>query len=264
MFKVNAYILSRLEIKKNYDEMFNSKIEIPQYIGNEKIFSGIKHPIYTQNKKIIGYWHEGSEKDIHNAINSSLSVHKYWSNISWADRAYIFLKAADLISGPYRSIINAATMICQSKNKSYTACELISFLRFNVFYANKIFNEKSRLGFVVAITPFNFTYISLPALMGNVVLWIPSEKQLYYTNVLMEIFKKSGLPDGVINCLNCKTTSNVILKHPNFSGVTGSVFKYFYKNFIWVHPNSNPKEVSKAFESQINVIVQKVILLLPQ
>ncbi|RIU85696.1 aldehyde dehydrogenase family protein [Candidatus Karelsulcia muelleri] len=266
MFKVNAnaYILSRLEIKKNYDEMFNSKIEIPQSIGNEKIFSGIKHPIYTphENKKIIGYWHEGSEKDIHNAINSSLSVHKYWSNISWADRAYIFLKAADLISGPYRSIINAATMICQSQNlfKSDTACELISFLRFNVFYANKIFNEQPRLGFFVAITPFNFTYISLPALMGNVVLWIPSEKQLYYANVLMEIFKKSGLPDGVINCLltNCKTTSNVILKHPNFSGVTGSVFKYFYKNFIWVHPNSNPKEVSKAllygaFESQINV-----------
>ncbi|MFU7501748.1 MAG: aldehyde dehydrogenase family protein [Candidatus Karelsulcia muelleri] len=250
MFKVNAYILSRLEIKKNYDEMFNSKIEIPQYLGNEKIFSGIKHPIYTQKKKIIGYWHEGSEKDIHNAINSSLSVHKYWSNISWADRAYIFLKAADLISGPYKSIINAATMICQSK--SDTACELISFLRFNVFYANKIFNEQSRLGFVVALTPFNFTYISLPAIMGKVVLWIPSEKQLYYTNVLMEIFKKSGLPDGVINCLNCKTTSNVI--HPNFSGVTGSK----YKNFILVHPNSNPKEVSKAllygaFESQINV-----------
>ncbi|EAT14056.1 delta-1-pyrroline-5-carboxylate dehydrogenase, partial [Candidatus Sulcia muelleri str. Hc (Homalodisca coagulata)] len=110
------------------------------------------------------------------------------------------------------------------------------------------FNKQPRLG--VAITPFNFTYISLPALMGNVVLWIPSEKQLYYTNILMEIFKKSGLPDGVINCLNCKskTTSNVILKHPNG----------FYKNFIWVHPNSNPKEVSKAllygaFESQINV-----------
>lgn len=189
--KVN--ILSRLEIKKNYDEIFNSKIEIPQYIGNEKIFSGMKHPIYT-NQKIIGSWHEGSEKDIQKAINSSLSVYKYWSNISWADRAYLFLKAADLISGPYRSIINAATIRCKYHFK---VCELIFSLRFNVFYTNKIkiFNEQP--GFVVARTPFN---IALPAIMGNVVLWIPSEKQLYYAYVLMEIFKKSGFPDGIINC----------------------------------------------------------------
>lgn len=182
--KVN--ILSRLEIKKNYDEIFNSKIDIPQYIGNEKIFSGMKHPIST-NKKIIGSWHEGSEKDIQKAINSSLSV-------SRADIAYLFLKAADLISGPYRSIINAATIRCKSHFK---VCELIFSLRFNVFYTNKIFNKQPRLGFVVARTPFN---IALPALMGNVVLWIPSEKQLYYAYVLMEIFKKSGFPDGIINC----------------------------------------------------------------
>ncbi|WP_259292715.1 aldehyde dehydrogenase family protein [Candidatus Karelsulcia muelleri] len=168
-----------LEIKKNYYEI--SKIDIPQYIGNEKIYT---------SKKVS--WHEGSEKDIQKAINSSLSVYKYWSNISWADRAYLFLKAADFISGPYRSIINAATIRCKSHFK---VCELIFSLRFNVFYTNKIFNKQPRLGFVVARTPFN---IALPALMGNVVLWIPSEK--HYAYVLMEIFKKSGFPDGIINC----------------------------------------------------------------
>uniref|UniRef100_UPI0032B24A61 aldehyde dehydrogenase family protein n=1 Tax=Candidatus Karelsulcia muelleri TaxID=336810 RepID=UPI0032B24A61 len=295
----NNDIISRLKLKRLYDEMFNSKIDIPQYIGNEKIFSGIKHPISPphDHKKIIGYWHEGSEKDINNAINSSLSVQKNWSNLSWADRASIFLKAADLISGPYRMKINAATMIGQSKNifqsEIDAACELIDLLKFNIEYAYIIYNKQyfySRgvfnslyyrplKGFVVAITPFNFTSISgyLPAcmaLMGNVVLWKPSNKQLYSANVLMEIFKKSGLPDGVINMLltNGKTTSNVILKNKNFAGInfTGSteVFKNIFKkisknidlyryspriggetgvkNFIWVHPNSNSKEVSIA------------------
>lgn len=289
----------RIELKKIYNKMYNKIIEIPQYIGSEKIFSIKRKSISPPHKykKIIAYWHKGNKKDVIKAIDTALSLRKKWSNLSWYNRASIFLKAADLLSGPYRLKINAATMIGQSKNifqaEIDSACELVDFLRFNVKYLENIYKNQpfspkgvwNRLeyrpleGFVFAITPFNFTAIAgnLPscmALMGNVVIWKPSNKQIYSANILMKIFKKAGLPDGVINMVltNGKMTSNIILKHPEFSGIhfTGStkvfkkiwkkignnIFKYKNyprivgetggKNFIWIHNSACIKEVYTA------------------
>ncbi|YCJ91938.1 MAG: aldehyde dehydrogenase family protein [Candidatus Karelsulcia muelleri] len=281
-------IFSIIELKKIYDEMFNSQIDIPQFIGNEKLFSGIKHSIYPphDNKKIIGYWHEGSEKDIINAINYSLSVQKDWLNLSFKERISIFLKVVDLISGPYRDKLNAATMIGQSKNifqsERDSSCKLRDDLKNHIDFAKKIYKKKNLIplnykGFVVAITQFNFSFVEIPywiVIMGNVVLWKPSEMQLLTANVLMEIFQIAGIPDGIINLLliNIKKITNVGLTHTNFGGVTFKgpikdykiilkkikkyIFKYktypmflgktIGKNFLLVHSSYNSKKVSTA------------------
>ncbi|XMD33422.1 MAG: aldehyde dehydrogenase family protein [Candidatus Karelsulcia muelleri] len=277
-------IFSIIELKTIYDEMFNSQIEIPQFIGNEKLFSGIKHSLSPphDNKKIIGYWHEGSEKDIINAINYSLSVQKYWLNLSFKERISIFLKVVDLIYGPYREKLNAATMIGQSKNifqsERDSSCKLIDDLKNHIDFAKKIYKKKNLInykGFVVAITQFNFSFVEIPywiVIMGNVVLWKPSEMQLLTANVLMEIFQIAGIPDGIINLLliNIKQITNVVFTHPNFGGVTfkgpikdyqillNQIKKYKYKtypmffgktigkNFILVHSSYNSKKVSTA------------------
>lgn len=246
-------------LKETYDEMYKNTIEIPQFIGSENIFSGNKisiHPPHDHHKT-VGYWHMGNKKDVLKAIEVALAAKKKWSNLSWEHRASIFLKAADLISGPYRKVINAATMICQSKNVFQSeidaACELVDFLRFNVKYMEDIYKEQpisvpgvwNRIeyrpleGFVLAITPFNFTAISanLPssmAIMGNVVIWKPSDKQIYSAKIIMDIFKKAGLPDGVINMVlvDGNTIGEVVFNDRNFSGIhfTGST-KIF--QIIW-------------------------------
>lgn len=250
---------STKKLKETYDEMYKNTIEIPQFIGSEKIFSGNKISIHPphDHQKTIGYWHMGNKKDVLKAIETSLDAKKNWSNLSWENRASIFLKAADLISGPYRKIINAATMICQSKNVFQSeidaACELVDFLRFNVKYMEDIYKDQpisvpgiwNRIeyrpleGFVLAITPFNFTAISanLPssmAIMGNVVIWKPSDKQIYSANIIMDVFKKAGLPDGVINMVlvDGNTIGEVVFNDHNFAGIhfTGST-KIFQR--IW-------------------------------
>lgn len=243
--------VNRKLLENTYDEMYKKIIEIPQFIGNKKFFSGNKVSIHPPHeiKKIVGYWHMGNKQDVLKAIEIGLEAKKKWSNLSWEHRASIFLKAADLVSGPYRQIINAATMICQSKNifqsEIDAACELADFLRFNVQYMENIYKEQpisapgvwNRIeyrpleGFVVAITPFNFTAIAanLPssmAMMGNVVIWKPSDKQIYSAKIIMDIFKKAGLPHGVINMVlvDGNTIGEVIFNDHNFAGIhfTGS------------------------------------------
>ena len=199
----------------------------------------------------------GNASHVERAINCAMEAKNNWSNMSWENRATIFLKAADLLAGPYRDEMNAATMLCQSKNvfqaEIDAACELIDFLRFNVAYMQQIYAEQpesadgiiNRLeyrpleGFVFAITPFNFTAIAAnlcaaPAMMGNVVVWKPAEAQMYSAQVIMNLFKEAGLPDGVINMVvaDGPTAGDVVFKHKDFGGLhfTGStaVFKHLW------------------------------------
>lgn len=259
----------RAELLETYKTMYNEVIEVPQYIGSEEIFSGNKKEIRPphDHQKVVGYYHEGTQADVQKAIDTALAARASWANMAWEDRAAIFLKAADLIAGPYRAKLNAATMIGQSKNAMQAeidaACELIDFLRFNVKFMTEIYADqpisspgvwnkveyRPLEGFTFAITPFNFTAIAgnLPscmALMGNVVVWKPSDKQLYAAKITMEIFKKAGLPDGVINMVlaDPAETATTCISHPDFAGLhfTGSthVFKHLWKqigNNIDIH-----------------------------
>jgi len=205
----------------------------------------------------IAHYHQGNGEHVEQAITSALKARQKWANTSWEDRSAIFLKAADLIAGPYRAAINAATMLGQSKNvyqaEIDAACELADFLRFNVFYANEIYAEqpisvagirnsveyRPLEGFIYAITPFNFTAISgnlcaSPAMMGNVIVWKPSATQIYSAWTIMEIYREAGLPDGVINLVfaDAIETTKILLSHPDFAGVhfTGSTGVF---NAIW-------------------------------
>src|SRR5690554_5851104 len=199
--------------------------DIPMYIGSEKVFTGNKVALRPphDHQHVLGYFHEGDASHVEQAINAALGAKEAWETMSWEHRASIFLKAAELIAGPYRSKINAATMLGQSKNAYQaeidSACELIDFLRFNVEYMSEIYSQQPLIsprgvwnkvehrpleGFVFALTPFNFTAIAgnLPssvALMGNVVVWKPANTQIYAANVIMQVFKEAGLPAGVIN-----------------------------------------------------------------
>jgi 1-pyrroline-5-carboxylate dehydrogenase len=250
----------RIELKKALEEARLKVIEIPQYIGSEEIFSQKKHAVSPphDHQHVLGYFHEGSEEDVKNAINAALEARENWAKMSWEQRASIFLRAAELIAGPYRAEINAATMLGQSKNvyqaEIDSACELIDFLRLNVNFMQDIYEQQpassdgvwNRMeyrpleGFVFAITPFNFTAIAgnlpaAPALMGNVVLWKPAFTQVYSAHVIMKVFKKAGLPDGVINMIlaDGPVAGDVIFKHADFAGIhfTGStkVFQTIWK-----------------------------------
>ena len=250
----------RTELLETYKKMYNEVVEVPQYIGSEEIYSGNKKEIRPphDHNKVVGYYHEGTQADVQKAIDTALAARSSWANMAWEDRAAIFLKAADLIAGPYRATLNAATMIGQSKNAMQaeidSACELIDFLRFNVKFMTEIYADqpisspgvwnkveyRPLEGFTFAITPFNFTAIAgnLPscmALMGNVVVWKPSDKQVYAAKITMDIFKKAGLPDGVINLVlaDPAETANTCISHPDFAGLhfTGSthVFKHLWK-----------------------------------
>ena len=261
---VRAYEKNSLERKtllEEYKKMYNKHIDIPMYIGHEKIYTKNKKKLTPphDHKHIIGTSNYGGEKEVEMAIDAAMNAKSNWSNMKWENRASIFLKAADLLAGPFRDKLNAATMLCQSKNvyqaEIDAACELIDFFRFNVQYMSEIYKEQpesqagmwNRLehrpleGFVFALTPFNFTSIcanlcAAPAMLGNVVIWKPAETQIYSAQIIMELFQAAGLPNGVINMVTVsgKEISNVIFKNKDFAGLhfTGSteVFRTLWKN----------------------------------
>lgn len=247
-------------LKKALEEARNKIVEIPQYIGSEQVFSEVKERIAIphDHRHALGYFHTGNARDVDKAIAAALKKAPEWSTLSWEHRASVFLKAADLIAGPYRYIMNAATMLGQSKNAYQaeidSACELIDFLRFNVAFMAEIYAEqpvsaggawnrteyRPLEGFVFALTPFNFTAIAgnlpaAPALMGNVVVWKPAFTQVYAAHVIMQVFREAGLPDGVINMIlvDGPEAGDVIFRHRDFAGLhfTGStgVFRQIWK-----------------------------------
>ena len=267
-FPVNEPVLSyakgspeREELQEMYNHMYNQEpIDVPMYIGGEHVRTSDKRPMTPpqEHGKVLGHFNYGDASHVEAAINAALSARKKWAAFSFVERATIFLKAADLIAGKYRSKINAATMLSQGKNcfqaEVDASCELIDFLRFNAYFAQEIqqvqpesadgiWNRteyRALEGFTFAVTPFNFTAIAanLPAcmaLMGNVVVWKPAETQMYSAQVLMEIFIEAGLPDGVINLITVDgpVAGDVVFKHKDFSGLhfTGStaVFRHLWK-----------------------------------
>lgn len=237
------------------------QISIPMYIGGKAIETGKKVAITPphDHRHVLGYYEEGDKPHVQAAIDAALAAKADWENLPWEERAAIFLKAADLIAGPYRYRLNAATMLGQSKNAFQaeidSACEIIDFLRFNVKYMSEIYGQQPPVsprgswnrveqrpleGFVFALTPFNFTAIAgnLPtsvAMMGNVVVWKPANTQIYSAHVLMEVFREAGVPDGVINLVfvSGPDAGEVIFQHPDFAGIhfTGStgVFQDIWK-----------------------------------
>lgn len=286
-------------LKKALEEGRSKELDIPMYIGSEEVRTGNKVRLSPphDHKHTLGYFHAGDKTHVEQAINAALAAKEKWSNLSWEYRASIFLKAAELLAGPYRYKINAATMLGQSKNAYQAeidaACEFIDFLRYNVHYMSEIYQEQvdsspgvwNRLeyraleGFVFALTPFNFTAIAgnLPtcvAMMGNTVVWKPSNTQIYAANVIMQVLKEAGLPDGVINLVYVSgpDAGDVIFNHKDFAGIhfTGStgVFQGMWKtigtniakyksyprivgetggkDFVMVHSSANPKEVAVA------------------
>ena len=248
-------------LKKTLSELKKEPADIPMYIGSREVRTGKKtaiHPPHEINH-ILGYFHEGNEKHIQQAIDAALAAKAAWADMSWENRAHIFLKAADLIATKYRSYMNGTTMLGQSKNAYQaeidSACELIDFLRFNVHYLSEIYKQQpvssagihNRMewrpleGFVLAITPFNFTAIggNLPtsaAMCGNVVVWKPANTQVFAAQMFMRILKEAGLPDGVINLIyvDGPTLGKVCFAHRDFAGVhfTGStgVFNSMWKS----------------------------------
>ncbi|MGF1560033.1 MAG: L-glutamate gamma-semialdehyde dehydrogenase [Flavobacteriaceae bacterium] len=289
----------REEVLKQYKDYFKGKEDIPLYIGSEQIRTGNTKTMSPphDHKHSVGHYHLAEKKHVTQAIKNCLSSKDAWANLTWEQRAAIFLKAAELIAGPYRAKINAATMIAQSKTihqaEIDAACEFIDFLRFNVAYMAQIYAEQpassegiwNRVeyrpleGFVYAITPFNFTAIAgnLPAsaaMMGNVVVWKPSDSQIFSAKVIVDVFKEAGLPDGVINVVygDPVMITETILASADFAGIhfTGSthVFKELWKqignnihtyktypkivgetggkDFIVAHPSAKPAQVATA------------------
>ena len=234
-----------------YKKMYAEVIEIPQFIDGKEVFTGKKVAITPpqDHQHVVGYYHEGDASHVTAAIDSCLKAKKQWANLSWEHRAAIFLKAADLIAGPYKDRLSAATMIAQSKNvfqsEIDSVCESIDFLRFNAEFMTEIYSEQPLSsegvwnrseyrpleGFCYALTPFNFTAIALNlpvamAMMGNVVVWKPSFTQIYSAHVLMDILREAGLPDGVINLIYTPgiETADIVTGHPDFAALhfTGS------------------------------------------
>ncbi|QHT70597.1 L-glutamate gamma-semialdehyde dehydrogenase [Rhodocytophaga rosea] len=250
----------KLALKKELSHARSVELDIPMFIGGEEVRTGTKLRLSPphDHKHTLGYFHEGDATHVEQAIQAALHAKDAWENLSWEHRAAIFLKAADLIAGPYRARINAATMLGQSKSAYQaeidSACEIIDFLRFNVNYMVEIYKQQPNSspgfwnrveqrpleGFVFALTPFNFTAIAgnlptAPALMGNTVIWKPAYSQIYSAYVLMQVFREAGVPDGVINLIyvDGPVTGDVIFKHRDFAGIhfTGStsVFQQIWK-----------------------------------
>jgi len=289
----------REELLATYKKMIANKIDVPMHIYGREIRTGNTKNITPphDHQHIVGQYHVAEKKHVEEAIATALAARQAWSNASWMERASIFLKAAELLAGPYRAKMNAATMIAQSKNVHQAeidaSCEMIDFFRFNVQYMTDIFKDQpasapgiwNRVeyrpleGFVYAITPFNFTSIAAnlcaaPALMGNVVVWKPSDHQAYSAQVIVDLFKEAGLPDGVINVIygDPVMITDTILASPDFAGLhfTGSttIFKNLWKqigtnihtyktyprvvgetggkDFIWAHNSANPLQVATA------------------
>ena len=283
-----------------YKQMFNQEpIDVPMHIGGKEVRTDKKMPMTPphDHAKVLGHFNYGDASHVNDAIDAALAAKEDWANLPWEQRAAIFLKAADLLAGPFRDRVNASTMLAQSKNvfqaEIDAACELIDFFKFNVQYMTQIYSEQpdslpgmwNRLeyrpleGFVFAITPFNFTSIcanlcAAPAMMGNVVVWKPAESQMYSAQVLMELFKAAGLPDGVINLVSVEgpVAGDVVFKNRHFAGLhfTGStgVFRHLWqeignniakyrsyprivgetggKDFIMVHKSSDADVVATA------------------
>lgn len=298
----------REELLATYKKMYAQKIEAPMYIGSEEVQTGKKIAMTCphDHQHVLGHFSEGDASHVDQAINAALNAKEAWENMTWENRASIFLKAADLLAGPYRAKINAATMLGQGKNVHQAeidaACEFIDFLRFNVSFMQELYMQQpissegiwNRMeyraleGFLLAITPFNFTAIAgnlpaAPAMLGNTIVWKPSYTQVYSAQVIMEVFKKAGLPDGVINLIyvDGPVVGDVVFKHPDFAGLhfTGStgVFKHLWKtiganldhyktyprivgetggkDFVVAHKSADAKEVATglvrgAFEFQ--------------
>ncbi|MCU0423069.1 MAG: L-glutamate gamma-semialdehyde dehydrogenase [Bacteroidia bacterium] len=250
----------KAELKVALNEARSKEIDVPMYIGGKEVRTDKKVRMSPphDHKHTLGYFSAGDANHVKQAIDAALAAKSAWENLAWEQRAAIFLKAADLIAGPYRAKLNAATMLGQSKNAFQaeidSACEIIDFLRFNVAFMSQIYANQPQSakgiwnrieyrpleGFVFALTPFNFTAIAgnLPtsaAMMGNVVVWKPANTQIYSANVLMEIFREAGVPDGVINLVyvDGPTAGEVIFNHPDFAGIhfTGStgVFQNVWK-----------------------------------
>ena len=290
----------RAALLKEYERMYHQHpIDIPMYIGSKEIRTEDKKRMAPphEHTKTIGHFNYGDSTHVHAAIDAALEARKAWANLPWQDRAAVFLRAADLLAGPFRERMNASTMLAQSKNvfqaEIDAACELIDFFRFNVQYMTQIYKEQpeslpgmwNRLeyrpleGFVFAVTPFNFTSIAAnlcaaPAMMGNVVVWKPAVTQVYSAQVIMELFKEAGLPDGVINMVTVDgpTAGDIVFSHKEFAGLhfTGStaVFRALWKtigsnlekyrsyprivgetggkDFVVAHGSANPLEVATA------------------
>jgi len=300
---VNSYAPGtpqRESLLNKYNEMYNQDpIDVPMYIGGEEVRTDDKRKMSPphDHQKVLGHFNYGTKEHVTKAIDAALAAKEKWSNLPWEHRASIFLKASDLLAGPFRDKMNAATMLAQSKNvfqaEIDAACEMVDFFRFNVKYMSEIYAEQpesqpgmwNRLqyrpleGFVFAITPFNFTAIAAnlcaaPAMLGNVVVWKPAESQVYSAQVIMELFKAAGLPDGVINMVTVDgpDAGDVVFKHKDLAGLhfTGStgVFRHLWKeiganidkyrtyprivgetggkDFIVAHKTAVPKEVATA------------------
>ncbi|UTW66307.1 L-glutamate gamma-semialdehyde dehydrogenase [bacterium SCSIO 12643] len=260
---VKAYAPGSAErdsLLKEYKKLYNSHVDVPMYIGDQQITTDNKKTIAPphDHQHVIGSFSYGDKSHVEAAIDAALKAKKQWAELSWEHRASIFLKAAELLAGPFRDKMNAATMLAQSKNVMQAeidaACEFIDFLRFNVQYMVDIYGKQPESapgmwnrveyrpleGFVFAISPFNFTSIAgnLPAsaaMMGNTVVWKPSDTQVYSAQVIMELFKEAGLPDGVINMITVDgpDAGDVIFNHKDFAGLhfTGStgVFQHLWK-----------------------------------
>jgi 1-pyrroline-5-carboxylate dehydrogenase len=249
----------RTEVLDVYKKMYNSTIDVAMYINGEDVRTGNINRMSPphDHQHIVGTYHKAEKKHIETAISGALVAREKWANTPWEQRAAIFLKAAELIAGPYRAKINAATMIAQSKTihqaEIDAACELIDFLRFNVQFMAEIYAEQpestsdawNRLeyrpleGFIYAITPFNFTAIAgnLPAsaaLMGNVVIWKPSDSQVFSAKIVLDVFKEAGVPEGVIQMVmgDPIMITDTILSNSDFSGIHFTGSTHVFKN-IW-------------------------------
>lgn len=299
---VNSYEPGSPEVKSlidTYKKMWAEKIEVPMIINGKEVKTDTKVQLQSPQDHAhdFGFYYQGGMQHVDDAINAALAAKQEWNELGWEQRAAIFLKAADLLAGPYRDVINAATMIGQSKNVHQAeidaACEFIDFLRFNVEFMTEMYAEQpvsdngiwNRVeyrpleGFCFAVTPFNFTAISgnLPtcmAMLGNVVVWKPSDKQVYSAKVIMDVLTEAGLPAGVINMIftDGKETAEKVLVHRDFAGLhfTGStkVFQGMWKmigdnihnyrtyprivgetggkDFVIAHPSANVEAVATA------------------
>lgn len=287
-------------VKKALEVLRNTEIDAPMIIGGKEVRTDatVRMAPPHDHKHTLGHFHRGNAEHVKMAIDAAMEAKEKWANMGWEHRASIFLKAADLLAGPYRAKMNAATMLAQSKNiyqaEIDAVCEYADFLRFNVEFMTEIYKQQppyspaptwNRVeqrpleGFIFALTPFNFTSIAgnlpgAPALMGNTVVWKPADSQIYSAQIIMEIFKEAGLPDGVINLVYVPgpVAGEVIFDHPDFGGIhfTGStgVFQNIWKtigenihkyksyprivgetggkDFIIAHPSAKAKELATA------------------
>ena len=247
----------RASLRKRLSEMRNEVVDIGAFIGGKEVHTGTEIPVYAPHElsRQIGTSHQCGETEIQNAIKSAVEARHEWKNLPWTERASVFLKAADLLAGPWRNTINASTMLGQSKNAYQaeidSACELIDFFRFNVHYMERIYQEQPASspgiwnkmqyrpleGFVFAVTPFNFTAIAgnlptAPALMGNTVVWKPATSSIHSSYYIYKLLEEAGLPPGVINMIPGRGSQvgKHVFSSEHFSGLhfTGSTSTFRY------------------------------------